>query len=609
MLAKSWLSNVPFYPDAILRSVALTMRDLWSVFVAGVRTQDLRRLPQLLLGAEAGSRLYMPPLIAGIGFGYALWRSATEWRARKPGLATVLACWVLIGLGANAVLATAQMAHYRYELPTFGLGLVIGSAALAVLASKLRRALGSRVAFALAALVLLAVSAACAPAFLDDYRQATRTVLALEVRVGEWVRENVSPGVRVGLTDAGAIRYYGDHPTYDLVGLTSTAEVALAWRHGPGSAYEAMERAPERPAFFATYEDASNLPLLVRTGLFHAALYRVQQESAARVAVSSDHVSVYQADWGLRDSGVVPYQADVLELTRGLALVDKLDVADLADEEEHRYRWWNTTRKPGLASELHELDYQVPPHRRVLDGGRLLTGGEAFDLRTIPGQDLLLVGRFLGQGTVYLTAEVNGEPTGDLVYASIPGRWQERTLRVSGRYIRSSRTHIELCAAADRPGFEFHRPYYYWAYQGQIPIARAASTHPLHAGAGDGIVLLGYDLELIQGDGPPQMRLTLYWQTDRPVQGDYTVFVHWSDDSDRILAQQDNRPVYGLEPTWLWEPGRVVVDTYQLAPATIPPRGLYTLYVGLYDARTMQRLPIAGGGPARRLALTSLFLE
>ena len=607
--AKSWLYNAPLYPAGIIKSVALTLRDLWVVFLTGLRPEDLKQLLHAPLGHSPQLWFYMPAILGALGLGHAAFTAIWEWRHHKLRQGTIMTLWIVTELSATALLTTAQMFHYRYQLPAFALGTLAGSLALAAIAGALvRKENAATRNLVLLALPFLAISAWQFPRFLADYGQASHTVLILEVRTGEWIKANLPPGARIALTDAGAIRYYSEHPSYDLVGLTGSAEAALAWRQGAGSTYELIERTADIPSYFATYDDVHALPLFRNTAMFQRELYRVQDPFAARIAVPSDHVLVYAADWHLRHSGESPYQQDVQELVKGLTLVDKLDIADLEDERTHGYRWWNTPEKGGFATEVHQLDYHRLPHQRVLDGGRLLTGGEAFELCTLPGKDLILVGRFLGQGATLLKVWINGHPVGDWGYAPLPGRWQERTLHVPGHYITGDKTHIELRVEAARPDFEFHRPFYYWGYQGDVPMPDISMAHPLHAHFGEGISLLGYDLTPIKTGSLPRLELTLYWQADRPIPGDYQVFVHWTDDRERILAQQDNRPVYGLQPTWLWKPGQIIADPYSLTPSSPLPPGPYTLYIGLYDPRSMERLPIAGGDPSRRLLLASFTL-
>jgi hypothetical protein len=101
---------------------------------------------------------------------------------------------------------------------------------------------------------------------------------------------------------------------------------------------------------------------------------------------------------------------------------------------------------------------------------------------------------------------------------------------------------------------------------------------------GDLARLVGFDVL----DG----RVRLYWQALGAGAENYTVFVHALDASDRIVAQSDAQPAGGARPTRGWAAGETIVDEH---PLRLPPE-TRALAVGLYDARTGQRLPVRGGG-------------
>ncbi len=115
-----------------------------------------------------------------------------------------------------------------------------------------------------------------------------------------------------------------------------------------------------------------------------------------------------------------------------------------------------------------------------------------------------------------------------------------------------------------------------------------ARMHPLNYRLGDAIRLVGYDLT--QDDGAA--RLTLYWQSDAPLEHDYTVFVHILDDDGNLAAQRDNMPQDGDRPTTGWEVGELIEDLHTVPlPPDLPP-GRYQVVIGLYLWQTGERLPV-----------------
>jgi hypothetical protein len=130
--------------------------------------------------------------------------------------------------------------------------------------------------------------------------------------------------------------------------------------------------------------------------------------------------------------------------------------------------------------------------------------------------------------------------------------------------------------------------------------AAPLGLHPLEAA-------FAGQLELVQlafDEGPVQpgevLHVTLSWRALDPLETDYTVFVHLTDEGERVWAQHDTQPVDGARPTSSWRPGEEIGDNHGLLlPADIPA-GEYRIALGLYDATTGWRLPVVtdGQGPA-----------
>jgi hypothetical protein len=114
---------------------------------------------------------------------------------------------------------------------------------------------------------------------------------------------------------------------------------------------------------------------------------------------------------------------------------------------------------------------------------------------------------------------------------------------------------------------------------------------------GEEVILLTY-----QRQGPLRhgatVRLTLDWQSLRPVETDYTVFVHIVDGEGIIWAQRDSVPAGGERPTSSWELGEIVSDEYEMMIPLEGPREGYAIEVGLYDPETGVRLAVPGGATA-----------
>jgi hypothetical protein len=125
-----------------------------------------------------------------------------------------------------------------------------------------------------------------------------------------------------------------------------------------------------------------------------------------------------------------------------------------------------------------------------------------------------------------------------------------------------------------------------------LPVGQVAQPSPateLHVDLGP-IRLQGYDLQQETGR-EASIRLTLYWQASRPVDRDYTVFVHVVDAGDGIPIQDDAPPGDPYFPTSTWLPGQTVVDDHTLTLPAGLPAGQYRVLVGLYHRPSNDRLP------------------
>jgi hypothetical protein len=111
--------------------------------------------------------------------------------------------------------------------------------------------------------------------------------------------------------------------------------------------------------------------------------------------------------------------------------------------------------------------------------------------------------------------------------------------------------------------------------------------------------------ELLDLHPGQRMRVALEWESLRPIEENYKVFVQLLDAGLQVRAQGDDKaPLGGSAPTLLWFPrwrdGTRITDSYLLdVPADLPP-GTYPLIVGMYGFSTFQRLPVVtyGGGAA-----------
>jgi len=130
---------------------------------------------------------------------------------------------------------------------------------------------------------------------------------------------------------------------------------------------------------------------------------------------------------------------------------------------------------------------------------------------------------------------------------------------------------------------------------GYLLLKRTAEEpRPVEAVLGGKVRLYGYSLD---GAGAPgqSLVLSLYWETVAPMGQDYSLFIHVLDSQGRRIAQWDGPPLGRYLATSRWNPGRRLRGEYPVPVPPDTPQGAYRLSVGLYDWRTLDRLPVTDG--------------
>jgi hypothetical protein len=82
------------------------------------------------------------------------------------------------------------------------------------------------------------------------------------------------------------------------------------------------------------------------------------------------------------------------------------------------------------------------------------------------------------------------------------------------------------------------------------------------------------------------------WTSDGQVERSYKVFCHVLSADKVLLAQRDDLPLGGARPTTTWRRGEVIEDRYRIDLDRYAEPGRYELSIGMYDAETMERLPV-----------------
>jgi hypothetical protein len=131
--------------------------------------------------------------------------------------------------------------------------------------------------------------------------------------------------------------------------------------------------------------------------------------------------------------------------------------------------------------------------------------------------------------------------------------------------------------------------------EGRWPLARNPTTIQPADLSGQ-VKFVGYAFQpAAPGPGQPIL-LTLFWQPISPI-FNYKIFVHLRNAQGATVAQADFVPLEGGTADlkeWIRRQGPAEIlrtGTTLWLPASLSP-GAYTLWTGMYEANTLQRLPV-----------------
>lgn len=139
-------------------------------------------------------------------------------------------------------------------------------------------------------------------------------------------------------------------------------------------------------------------------------------------------------------------------------------------------------------------------------------------------------------------------------------------------------------------------------------------VQPLRASFGDDLLLLGFRVDPEQAKPGERVSLWLRWQSVRPIDGDYDLFIHLSNLSSEQRIAQINKSLGSsiLLHSHFWPPGLVVQDLHPFDLPSDAPDGVYRFEVGLYHRASGQRLDVqmAGGAiPTDSITLGKLWVR
>lgn len=280
---------------------------------------------------------------------------------------------------------------------------------------------------------------------IDDVANSARGIHDQHVKIGRWAHDALPKDALIGVNDTGAIAYYSDRNTFDIVGLTTNGE-AKYWIAGAASRIEHYERMNhgDLPTHFIVYPEWMGTDAFFGDSLFVATV-------TDSTILGGTSMRAYPADWSLLHSGDKPWSAPSLEF------VDELDVADLESEAAHAFAL--------LARDNEEVvgDSYTLSGERVIDGGRGSRHEDRFVAHLPEGAAVKCIARVAStRGKITLDVRASGAIIASIDVGDddeLAPAWTEKEFEIpaSATTVTKGETPLELVA---REGT--FASYHYW---------------------------------------------------------------------------------------------------------------------------------------------------
>lgn len=399
---------------------------------------NARTLVGQILNGEVWSAEFLPKggaVFACVGLVATAWRGHASKRLVRAGFVLLFA----LSMFVPCFYVTFLWNRLRYLWP-FAPGWFIGLACLGRAAGELLARIDRRAAPAVATLF----AGACAGTFvthldwvLEDVAQSASGIDRQQATLGRWAKEHLPADARIGVNDTGAIAYFSDRKTFDVVGLTTATE-GRYWVAGQASRFEHYERVMKKrpdtlPTHFIVYPEWMACAPLIGPQLEEATV-------TDATILGGQTMRASEARWSVLGTGEAPW-------TKMKSIDDVLDVADLESERDHGYLLFAAREGEQTVEEGSAPNGDV-----VVDGGRTNRRHDRFVANTTGGYGVMRVLVPAESGTT-LHVSANGNEFAH--FPVEPGEWVEVPFEIP-RTAQGERVTLDVTAEG------YFTSFHYW---------------------------------------------------------------------------------------------------------------------------------------------------
>ena len=270
----------------------------------------------------------------------------------------------------------------------------------------------------------------------DDYSWNSKNIDDIDVGMARCIDENLPPDATIGVGDAGAMRFFGNRYTYDLVGLNTSAAIGR-----PPLEFAEENKIDYLFVFQSIYFDSWHFANVVHS-----------IEVDRNTILGGSEMRVYAAHFTTKFTfadSIVPLDDDLLE--PDIEVIDIIDPGNGAaippySESAHTYKL------EGVGAVV-ERSFRNAESGIIRDEATTFTGSEQFTVKSVPGELLVVAKRYDAALRGKVKVFANGAEVGEWSLAENDFFFGVDSYDIPGSFIDGDTTilRFELVPEPGRP--------------------------------------------------------------------------------------------------------------------------------------------------------------
>lgn len=290
----------------------------------------------------------------------------------------------------------------------------------------------------------------------DDYSWNSKNIHDVDVGMALWVAENVPADARIGVGDAGALRFFGDRYTYDLVGLNTSQAIGRPY----------LEFAEENKIdYLIVFRD-----IYIESWRFGDPVHTIQVDR--NTILGGSQMRAYKADYQTEivyEDAKKPLNEEILK--REVAVIDLIDPGNgsaLAQYSESAHAY----KLEGAGANV-ERTFRTVTDGNIRDEATTFSGYEQFTAKSVPGEILIVAKRYDAALRGSLRVFADDLEVGDWVLSEQDFFFGVDTFDIPGAFITDDQTVLRF-EVIPSPGHTTGNSFMWWIMVEDAVAADAA---------------------------------------------------------------------------------------------------------------------------------------